>query len=321
MKTVKVTLSIMLGILCSTNHVTGQTSVANQEKRSVIHVSFVPPLSTNGINAGEYTNSLSFNLLAGISKNEKAFTLGGLTNIIRNNSSGFQLAGLGNYVGNEGNGMLFSGLGNIVRNSYSGFQLAGLANIAGNIEGFQLAGLVNIAKNVSGVQLAGLINIADQSDCPIALLNIIKEGEMSVAATYNETGTSGITFRSGGKITYGILGVGYNHKTKGNEFVTMGGFGAHINILSWLRVNNELTAESFGLFSNESTFKAGYALLPAFRIGRHVELFGGPGINYMQTDKMDNGKLFPKHALWEKTGSSKIQQLYIGYQVGIQYAF
>lgn len=318
----KVALSILLGIVVlSTNHVSGQTATPSHEKKSAVHVSFIPPLSTNGIKAGEYTNLFSFNLLAGISKNERAFTFGGLTNIIRNNSSGFQLAGLGNYVGNEGSGMLLSGLTNIVKNRYSGFQFAGLANVSGDIDGFQFAGLFNVAKNVSGVQFAGLLNIADHSDYPIGLINIIKDGEMSIAATYNEIGTAGITFRSGGKVTYGILGVGYNHKAKGDAFAVLGGFGAHININSWLRINNELTGETFGNFSDEITFKAGYALMPAFRVGQHVELFGGPSINYMQTDDADNHKMFPSNSLWKKDDSSKLQQIYIGYQVGIQYIF
>lgn len=302
----KVALSIMLGIaVLSTNHMSGQVVAPSQEKEAAVHISFVPPLSTNGIKAGEYTNMFSLNLLAGISKNERAFTLGGLTNIIRNNSAGLQLAGLANYIGNEG----------------SGLQLAGLANISGNVNGVQLAGLINIAKEVSGVQFAGLLNIADRSDYPIGLINIIKEGEMSIAAGYNEIGTAGITFRSGGKVTYGILGVGYNHKTKGNEFAVLGGFGAHINIASWLRVNNELTGETLENFTDKATFKVGYALMPAFRIGQHIELFGGPSINYMQTDDADNHKMFPGTSLWKKERSSKLQQIYIGYQAGIQYIF
>lgn len=365
----KVALSIALGVvILFTNSVSGQTVISSQEKESTVHVSFIPPLSTNGSIAGEYTNLFSFNMLVGISKNEKAFTLGGLANIIRNNSAGFQLAGLGNYVGNEGSGVLFSGLTNIVKNSYSGaqvagllnisgavagFQLAGLGNCVGNegsgvlfsgltnivknsysgaqvaglinvsgdVDGFQFAGLINIAKEVSGVQFAGLLNIADRSDYPIGLINIIKEGEMSIAATYNEIGTAGVTFRSGGKVTYGILGVGYNHRTKGDAFTSMGGLGAHININSWLRVNNEITIETLGNFSDEVTFKAGYALMPAFRIGQHVELFGGPSIIFMQTDDPDNYKLFPSNSLWEKERSSKLQQLFVGYQVGMQFLF
>ena len=49
------------------------TAQEKVEKYAVFHLSFVPPLSTNGIKASEYTNGISFNLLAGISRNEKNF--------------------------------------------------------------------------------------------------------------------------------------------------------------------------------------------------------------------------------------------------------
>ena len=350
----KVVLSIVLGIsIFSANHLAAQTAEGNQEPQSAVHVSFVPPLSTNGTRAGEYTNAVSFNILAGISKNETIFTFGGLTNIIlnnanglqmaglanyvgndgkglafaglanitKNNYSGLQMAGLANYVGNDGKGLLFAGLANISKNNYSGLQFAGLTNIAGNVNGTQLAGLINIANDVSGVQFAGLVNIANKSDYPIGLLNIIKEGEMGIAATYNEIGTAGVTFRSGGRVTYGILGLGYNTEGKGDQLAVMGGFGAHINIAPWFRINNELTAESIGDFSDNNTSKVGYALMPAFRIGKHIELFGGPSINYMQTDDAENRKLFPSSSLWKKDRPTKLEQLYIGYQVGVQCIF
>lgn len=318
----KTVLSILSGIsIFLAGNVSARTQVPHQEKKTAVQVSFVPPLSTNGVDAARCSNGFSLNLLAGVSKNERAFTLGGLANIIKNTSNGFQLAGLGNYVGNEGRGVLFAGLSNRVKNRYTGVQFAGLANISGDVTGVQFAGLVNIAGNVSGVQFAGLMNVANRSDYPIGLINIIREGEMSVAVSYNEIGTAGITFRSGGKVTYGILGVGYNHKAEGSAFTVLGGFGAHITVTSWFRINNELAGETFGNFYDEITFKVGYALMPAFKIGRHFEVFGGPGLNYMQTDDMDNRKLFPHNSLWKKESSSEHQQIYIGYQAGLQYIF
>lgn len=319
----KTVLSILSVIVVFTPFVvSAQTQSPNQEKKSAVHISFIPPLSTNGMNASQYTNDFSLNMLVGISNNENILTIGGLANIIKCNSAGLQLAGLGNYIGNNGSGVLFSGLSNIISGNYNGLQFAGLSNISGDINGVQFAGLINIANNVSGVQLAGLINIANTSDYPIGLINIIKQGEMSVAVGYNEIGTAGITFRSGGKVTYGILGVGYNHKTKGNALTVMGGLGAHINIIPWLRLNNEITGETFGDFSDKASFKVGYAFMPAFKIGNHLGLFGGPSLNYMYTEDMDdNRNLFPNKSLWKKETSSKLQQLYIGYQVGLQYTF
>lgn len=294
---------------------------SNEDKRTVFQLSFVPPLSTNGAYSHQYTNTVSLNLLVGISKNEEAFTWGGISNIILNDAKGFQMAGLSNYVGNNGQGVQSAGLANINKNKFSGFQMAGLANTASEMTGFQFAGLVNIAKEVNGVQFAGLVNIADKSDYPIGLINIIKNGEMGVAVTYDVLGSTVATFRSGGRYTYGIIGIGYNHKTENNSLVAEGGFGAHIPITSWFRINNELKASTIGNDSDEPVFNGGYSLIPSFRIGKHIELFGGVGINYMMTKDVSNSKIFPNHSLWKRTESTKLQQLYIGYQFGIQYIF
>lgn len=358
---------------------------------TTFQVSFFPPLSTNGRQAHLYTNDISINLLAGVSKNEDAFAFAGLANIIKNNAHGFQFGGLANIVGHKAEGFQFGGLANIVGGNLTGgqfaglfnktadvegfqfgglgnfaagdvegfqfgglgnfaagdvegfqfgglgniareiegFQFGGLANIACNVDGLQFAGLFNVANRVSGAQFAGLVNIAQESDCPIGLVNIIREGEMSIGLGYNETGTASLTFRSGGRVTYGILGVGYNHKVEKskNAMSILAGYGAHINVNRWFRINNELTTESFGAFGSDiTTFKSGYALLPAFRPVHNLEIFGGPSINYMHSEESDMFDLFPKNSLWDKTGTTKdgdekLQKLFIGWQVGVHFLF
>lgn len=326
---------ILVFILCALAYST-LSAQTDENKKSTFQLSFVPPLSTNGMHASEYTNQVSLNLLIGVSKNEELLTWGGLANIILNDAKGLQWAGLSNYVGNDGQGLQVAGLININKNSFSGFQLGGLANTASEMKGFQfagltniakdvtgvqIAGLVNIAKNVRGVQFSGLVNIAENSDCPIGLINIIKNGEMGVAVTYDAIGSTVASFRSGGKYTYGIIGVGYNHKTINNSLVAEGGFGAHIPITPWFKINNELKFSTIGNDSDEPVLNGGYSLIPAFKIGKHIELFAGVGINYMETKDINNHKIFPNHSLWKKTGSTRLQQLYVGYQFGVQYIF
>lgn len=304
-------------------------SATAQDKHTTFHLSFVPPLSTNGIKAYEYSNGASFNLLAGISRNEENFSFAGLSNVITNDAKGFQFAGLSNFIGNNGKGVSFSGLANITKGSYSGFQFAGIINIAKNVNGFQFAGLINKAKNVNGVQFAGIINISENSDFPIGLINIIKNGEKGIAVTYNELGSTMVTFRSGGEVTYGIIGVGYNHKVSNRAYTVEAGFGAHINCLSWLRINNELKVASFGYSNNpliadsnlsNPVFHVNYSLMPAFRISRHFELFGGPSINYINARNTDS-ELMSNHSIWKQSSSTRLQQIYVGYQVGVQYIF
>lgn len=302
--------------------------------------------------AGEYTNGVSINLLAGISRNEKYFTFGGLANIIHNNASGIQFAGLFNTIGNEarglqfaglynyagtGNGFLFGGLANTVKNDYNGimfgglfnstndfrgFQFGGLANIAGDVDGFQFAGLVNVAKSVKGVQFGTLLNIADHSDYPIGFVNIIKDGEKSIGVTYDETGNIMASFRSGGRVLYGILGFGYNHKADNDtHYVAEGGFGAHIPIVERFRINTELKGQFINDFSDNFISKTSFSILPAFKITPQLEIFAGPSINYMNTDDVASKDLFPSGNLWKKFKDDRLQQLYIGYTAGIQWIF
>jgi hypothetical protein len=321
----KILAALSALIILSTTSLSAQAVAASDELHSGAQVTFFPPLGTNGLHASRYTNDFSFNLLVGISKNEKAFAFAGLTNVIRGDASGFQFAGLANHTGGKMSGMQFAGFTNIAGGNVEGFQFAGLGNVTGDVTGFQFGGLFNKVRNVKGVQFAGIVNIADHSDYPIGLVNIIKDGEMSVAIGYNEIGTTSLTFRSGGRVTYGILGAGFNHKVDdSNDAMSLvAGYGAHINILPWLRINNEVTVEALGLFGSggSRTFKAGYALLPAFRLG-HFELFGGPSVNFMHNGDPDMFDIIPGWSLWDKElSANKRQQAHIGWQVGVQYLF
>lgn len=326
---------LLLILLCTASH-QGMFSQTDKNKTAAFQLSFFPPLSTNGWQANEYSNGASFNILAGVSKNEKAFAFAGLSNIILNDAKGLQFAGLSNYIGKDGKGVSFAGLVNITKGNYIGFQFGGLMNyaetmigfqfgglinIAEDVTGFQFGGLMNIARRVSGVQFAGLLNIAESSRYPIGLVNIIKDGEMGVAVSYNESGSAMVTFRSGGDVTYGIIGIGYNHKSNKKSYTTEGGLGARILCLPWLRINNELKIASISSTSENPTFIANYSLLPAFRLNRHIELFAGPSINYMNARNTENSDLFPKHSIWKKNGATRLQRGYIGYQAGVQYIF
>lgn len=286
-------------LLCAFSH-GAMFSQTEENKTAACQLSFLPPLSTNGIRSYQYTNGASFNILGGISKNEKAFAFAGLSNIILNNGKGMSVAGLVNITKNQYSGFQFAGVANYA-GKVKGFQLAGVANRAGDVSGFQFGGIINKARNVSGVQFAGLLNIAESSSYPIGLVNIIKDGEMGVAVSYNESGSAMVTSRSGGDAE--------------------GGLGARILCLPWLRINNELKIASISSTSESPTFIANYSLLPAFRINRHMELFGGPSINYMNAKNTECDDLLPKHAIWKKNSDTRLQRGYIGYQAGVQFIF
>lgn len=288
------------------------------EKTSRVQLGFFPPISTNGGNAGAYTNTVSFSTLVGLSGNVRAFTFAGLANIVRNDAHGIQWAGLYNYIGNEGSGASLAGVANISKTHYRGVQLSGVLNMGNEVVGAQITGVVNLAKKVSGVQFAALVNIADESDYPIGLLNLIKSGEYALGLQYDEVGTTAITLRTGSRFTYGIIGLGYNYRAHETTLATIAGLGVHLNCFPWLRVNNEVTVQNIG-FSSSSAIKVGYALLPSIRLGQHWDLWGGLSLNYLRSGHGGDGRLLSSRPIWERQSPSLRQQLYVGYQAGIQY--
>ncbi len=331
------------------------TSNAQQEELfSPFQFTFTYPVGTNGANAKEYTNGASLNLLVGVSKNEESFAIASISNVISQNAKGFQLAGISNHIGNYGKGIAIAGgvntvggsfkgiqvggLANIVKVDFKGLQLsgavntaknvkglqfAGLSNIANNVYGLQFSGLINIAKDVKGVQFAGLINIADQCEYPIGLINIIKKGEKGIAISYDLLSNAVISFRSGGKYTYGILGLGLNTKTnQDNNFVAEGGYGVHIPITNYFRIDNEIKATSISNNSDESSAaNFSYLLAPSFTLAKHYNIFAGVSLNYFYSSSTDFDNILPSDNLWNKIDNGNSQSLYIGYQIGLQYIF
>ena len=240
--------------------------------------------------------------------------IGGLWNYNADGSKGLMIGGLSNIAGDDFDGIQLAGLANIAKEA-KGIQLAGLANIAKDVYGLQFAGLVNVAKRVKGVQFASILNVAEESDCPIGLINIVKNGSMGVALTYDMMGNALASFRSGGRCTYGIVGVGLN-QYMADKLVLEAGYGVHIPVCKWLQVNNELKATAP---INTSSTNFTYLLAPSITLWNHCNLFGGASINYLMA--ATNLDFVPEREFWSKQSADGVHRLYIGYQVGVQYVF
>ena len=262
--------------------------------------------------------------------------IGGISNFTKDSNIGLQIGGIANYSGST-KGLMLGGIANITKDSNIGLQiggivnysgsakglmLGGISNISGDFTGFQFAGVMNVAKNVKGVQFASIINIADDSDFPIAFINIIKNGKMGVSLSYDILNNTVLSFRSGGKYTYGILGVGYNAKVNdGSKIMAEAGYGIHIPVNHLFEINNEFKATSVG-FSNEKTcYNFAYLLAPSVTFWNHYNIFGGVSFNYLNSNYEDSNDLFPKKYLWSKDTNDNAQRMYIGYQIGLQYVF
>lgn len=255
--------------------------------------------------------------LTNISQDAYGLQLAGLTNISKD-VYGLQVGGLTN-IAQDTYGLQLAGLFNVSHDLY-GMQLAGLFNCAKDVYGLQFAGLVNVAKQARGVQFATILNVAEESDFPIGLINIIKQGDKGVALTYDILGNAVMSFRSGGKYTYGILGVGCNAQIE-ERLVVEAGYGLQIPVCRWLDVNNEFKATTMGYNSGYTRSNFSYLLAPSLTLWRHCNLFAGASINYFMSDRASAATLLPNAGLWRKEGDRGIGQLYLGYQVGVQYVF
>lgn len=264
----------------------------------------------------------------------------GFANLAQAEVSGAQLAGFFNATGGNMNGVQFGGFVNVTRNlkgsQFAGFanvakhisasQFAGFINVAKDVNGSQFAGFINVAKKVKGAQIAGFINIAETSDSPIGIINIIKNGEKSIAATVDESHTTMLTFRSGGKHLYGIIGAGYNFKNEDEVYALEAGFGAHFFQTKHFRLNLELTQTTLESFKDGEYFKSTLRMLPAVKVAPWLEFFGGPSFNFVTTNTAEGLALHPKNDdlvihTWSNERSDFRQSLHIGYQAGLQFIF
>jgi hypothetical protein len=326
---------------------TVMNSYGQSQKHLKTNIGLVYPLSTNWKEAPRDTNKLAINLLAGVSAAERGLTIAGLTSIIRQDAAGLQIAGLSNHVGKNAHGVLIAGLVNSYASgsgvavagltnfsregngaqvsgllnkggNITSLQVSGFANIAGNVKGIQAAGFINVAKKVKGLQL-GFINIADSAGTQIGIVNISKTGEQAFGLTIDENRTVMLTYRTGGKTIYGFIGSGYNFKNKRDKYAFEAGLGAHLLKTGFFGLNAELAGGGIQSFRSGEYFKSSFRLLPAFKITKAVEIFGGPSLNYMNTNTEDGRNLRDNYiSSWSRNNGRDLYGFYIGYTAGVK---
>lgn len=259
----------------------------------------------------------------------------GFTNISEETIVGAQFAGFANFAKNATGGQ-FAGFMNTAREVH-GVQLAGFANTAGNVstsqfagfinaakvvKGSQFAGFINIAKKVRGTQIAGFMNIADSSDCPIGIINIIRKGEKSIGASIDENQTLMLSFRSGGRAMYGIIGAGYNFKNEDAVYAAEAGLGVHFFESRIFRLNTELISSTLTDFKDGSYFKGSLRVMPALKISSFLEIFGGPALNFITTNTLEGEKLTSRYLKkWPPRWDEDFKGLYLGGTGGIHVLF
>jgi len=300
------------------------------ERKRFFNLGLIGIWSTNGEYTNETTNNISISLIHGSSKNVYGFCLAPFS-YIESSIHGLQV-GLSNGAA-----------------KVRGMQI-GFANGTGDLKGMQIGGFNFIEDGSGGIQLGfgnyrksgglqiGIVNIADHNDYPIGIINIIKEGHMNLGMSIDEMSNLMVTFRSGGKYMYGVAGVGYSFASSLNQFIFEGGIGAHVYISDRLRIDTEIVAASIGklyMYTGDSeeaerkakdydykhAFRASIRFLPTYRFGKHIEVFGGPSLNYLQSQCLENEKIFPSNYMWRNFSSTSLTQMHWGWTAGVQYKF
>lgn len=263
------------------------------------------------------TNSAAGLQVAGIintTGNSKGTAIAGISNMAHD-ITGPQIAGITNIANNVGN-MQIAGVTNTAKR-VKGLQIAGIVNTATEVEGTQIAGIINVARKVKGVQIAGLINIADSSDYSIAIINIIKNGKRHIGVSADESGVILASLRSGGRVLYGIAGVGLNVRTHKVLFAAEYGIGAWLWDTKTISFQTELVRTGMFNFDGGQYWKSSLRILPRLRLGKQCYVWAGPSFNYINTDMEETSSLI-KNTLWEKKKSKGTEQLAFGAMAGFQ---
>lgn len=268
---------------------------------------------------------------ANITGNAQGVQAAGFANISKGNVRGAQLSGTINLAKNI-QGLQGSGFVNLAKN-VDGTQIAGFGNNAKSVNGLQasgfynvaqdvntqIAGFINVAKNVKGVQLSGFINIADSCDYPIGFINISRKGEKMLGATIDDNLTTLVTFRSGGKYLYGIVGLGANFRYPTAVYATEAGIGAHIPLARSFRINVEAVSTSLSDYWTTVQINSAIRVLAAVKFGERFELFAGPSYNY----SFSNDRMFADsriNYLWSNNQTGYYQSMHIGGLAGMHFS-
>jgi len=310
-KMTRILIAIALMVTCS------GLAVAQEKTTNQLHIGLIYPLSTNGKAAPSDTNDLSIHLISGISKQENACLIAGISGIVTANVYGTMVSGVSNHVGADASGVLVAGLLNHVKGKARGLQIAGVINKSSDAH-TQVAGLINIAKRVEGVQVAGFINIAQQSDYPVGLINIIRDGELALGLSVDEAGGLALALRSGGRVLYGIIGLGYQTRHQEARYLLEGGLGAHLVTTKAFRLSAELASAAMTSFEDGVYGKQSLRILGGWRITPSIELIGGPTFNHLLFDA-DQTDIRDGRYLWQSQSPDVFNGLYFGGMLGLQF--
>lgn len=252
----KSNLVILLVFIISINLVAQENASLKTRK---VQITFAYPIGSNGIDASNYSNNFSFNILYGLNGGVNGFELGSILNYNKGEVIGFQLAGVSNFTTDNSKGFSLSGVANICNGKTGGVGISGILNYSKQVSsGFQLSGVSNICSDsTSGLFLSGVLNYSnhDSKGFQLATVNVTADkitgfqlGVINYARELNgvQFGIINILNDGGQGLPIGIFSIAKNGFF---EFEVTGGEVIYSNL------NYKMGVERF-----YTVFKAGYSV-------------------------------------------------------------
>lgn len=213
-------------VLLLTSFIGIQISEAQQNpdlEYRTFRLTFVPGLSTNGVEAPNYSAKYSINILGGYHGALDGYEIGivninkyyaeglqlGVVNGTGGHMSGLGLASLVNFAGEGMQGLHLAGIANVSGEYIQGLQFSGILNIGGGgMQGLQFAGIGNLAgEDVQGIQAAGIFNATGEES-----LGMMMAGIGNFSGGFNQgmmmSGILNVAMETQGISMAGILNVG-----------------------------------------------------------------------------------------------------------------
>lgn len=270
-------------------------------------VSFVAPLSSNGLEAGKVVNTVSLNIIsgyaaglegvefAGVLNMENDYVKGaqfaGVGNLVKKNVTGAQFAGVFNINGDTIHGGQFAGFVNVAAQAREAAQFAGFANVTGSaMKGAQFAGFANVNKGITGPQAAGFANVVGGD---------MKGGQAAGFANVNRGTTAGPQFAGflnySGKDAKSAQFAGFSNITNGEHIgVQVSGFLNFAHRLKgvqigFINVADTVDGVQIGFLSIS---KKGY---------RRLELWGSEALTVNAAFKMGSRQFYNIFAVGAQT--------------------
>lgn len=312
---------VILLVLTISIDLVAQENTSLQTRKA--QVTFAYPIGSNGIEANDYSNNFSFNILYGLNGGINGFELGSILNYNKGNVIGFQLAGVSNVCSDSTSGLFMSGVLNYSKQNSKGFQMSTINFTAEKFTGFQL-GVINYAKKLNGIQL-GVVNILKDSEkaLPIGVLSIVKNGFFEFELTGGDVIYTNLNYKMGVERFYTIFKAGYSYY-KNNPVFSYGiGFGSNISISEKHKLNVDLSGNSIvydNKWNSELNLLNKADFNYKYNIYRNLSLLVGPSFNvYIAKEKIGGvyGTLNIPYTIHKNECASGKIYMWLGFNAGL----